>query len=207
MIEIMLLNGAKLHFDFYRINITHHMVSIVSIYQFTFSFQEREKMPYHVSNMVIRDEAIDSLFFICRQLCADNKMNHKKVVYEKINVSVRYWFMLVLFCYLAGCSRGDNPNASRKTFVLVHTEPGRRPYVWDMVKSSTEAKREQKVIVVELPAHGSDMTTPAAVSIDVYRDKVIVTAVQSVNGKVILVGHSMGGVVVTATLQKKFLLK
>ncbi len=34
-------------------------------------------MPYHVSNMVIRDEAIDS-YSSCRQLCADNKMNHKK---------------------------------------------------------------------------------------------------------------------------------
>jgi pimeloyl-ACP methyl ester carboxylesterase len=115
----------------------------------------------------------------------------KKLMFSSLLV------MLVLFC-LAGCSKGDNPNAS-KTFVLVHGA-WQAPYVWDVVKSELEAKG-QKVIVVELPAHGSDMTSPAAVSIDVYRDKVI-AAVQSVNGKVILVGHSMGGVVVTAVAEK-----
>ena len=105
--------------------------------------------------------------------------------------------MFVLFC-VAGCSKGDNPKDS-KTFVLVHGA-WQAPYVWDVVKSQLEAKG-QKVIVVELPAHGNDMTSPAAVSIDVYRDKVI-AAIQGVNGKVILVGHSMGGVVVTAVAEK-----
>lgn len=103
----------------------------------------------------------------------------------------------VLLCF-AGCSKSDNPNAV-KTFVLVHGA-WQAPYVWDMVKSQLEAKG-QKVIVVELPAHGNDMTLPSAVSIDVYRDKVI-AAIQSVNGKVILVGHSMGGVVITAVAEK-----
>ena len=105
--------------------------------------------------------------------------------------------MFVMFC-VAGCSKDGNPKDS-KTFVLVHGA-WQAPYVWDVVKSQLEAKG-QKVIVVELPAHGNDMTSPAAVSIDVYRDKVI-SAIQGVNGKVVLVGHSMGGVVVTAVAEK-----
>jgi pimeloyl-ACP methyl ester carboxylesterase len=105
--------------------------------------------------------------------------------------------IFVAFC-VAGCSKNDNPLAS-KTFVLVHGA-WQAPYVWDIVKSQLEAKG-QNVIVVELPAHGSDNTSPAAVSIDVYRDKVI-AAIEGVKGKVILVGHSMGGVVVTAVAEK-----
>lgn len=115
---------------------------------------------------------------------------------KKIAISAML-VMLVMYC-LAGCSKGGNP-VSSKTFVLVHGA-WQAPYVWDVVKSQLESKG-QKVIVVELPAHGSDMTSPAAVSIDVYRDKVI-AAILNVNGKVILVGHSMGGVVVTAVAEK-----
>ncbi len=106
--------------------------------------------------------------------------------------------MMFMLFSMAGCSKSDNPKAS-KTFVLVHGA-WQAPYVWDAVKAGLEAKG-QKVIVVELPAHGNDMTSPAAVSIDVYRDKVI-AAIQNVNGKVILVGHSMGGVVITAVAEK-----
>jgi pimeloyl-ACP methyl ester carboxylesterase len=115
---------------------------------------------------------------------------------KKLLISVV--LMMFVMLGLAGCSKSDNPNA-KKTFVLVHGA-WQAPYVWDMVKSQLEAKG-QKVIVVELPAHGNDMTSPAAVSIDVYSDKVI-AAIESVNGKVILVGHSMGGVVVTAVAEK-----
>jgi len=103
----------------------------------------------------------------------------------------------VAFC-MAGCSKSGQP-AAAKTFVLVHGA-WQAPYVWNIVKSQLEA-RGQNVIVVELPAHGNDTTSPIAVSIDVYRDKVI-AAIQSVKGKVILVGHSMGGVVITAVAEK-----
>lgn len=68
------------------------------------------------------------------------------------------------------------------------------------VKAQLE-KGGQKVVVVELPAHGDDFTSPASVSIDVYRDKVI-SAILSTKEKVILVGHSLGGVVVSAVAEK-----
>ncbi len=88
------------------------------------------------------------------------------------------------------------------TYVLVHGA-WQAPYVWTTVKEQLE-KAGQKVVVVELPAHGDDYTSPANVSIDVYRDKVIsaISSIKSTNQRVILVGHSLGGVVVTAVAEK-----
>lgn len=99
---------------------------------------------------------------------------------------------------LISCSKNDEV-VKHSTYVLVHGA-WQAPYVWDNVKAQLESKG-QKVIVVELPAHGSDNTSPATVSIDAYRDKVI-AAIESIKGNVILVGHSMGGMVVTAVAEK-----
>ncbi|MEO6813764.1 MAG: alpha/beta fold hydrolase, partial [Ginsengibacter sp.] len=108
------------------------------------------------------------------------------------------WLLLTaVITFSAGCSKDHSPSIN--TFVLVHGA-WQAPYVWNTVKSELE-KAGQKVIVVELPAHGDDLTSPAEVSIDVYRDKVI-SAIQSNNGNVILVGHSLGGVVVSAVAEK-----
>ena len=104
---------------------------------------------------------------------------------------------ITMGCF-SSCSPGDLPLPSN-SYVLIHGA-WQAPYVWQMVKQQLENKG-QKVIVVELPAHGDDNTSPAAVSIDVYRDKVI-DAINKINGKVILVGHSMGGVVVSAVAEK-----
>jgi pimeloyl-ACP methyl ester carboxylesterase len=86
-----------------------------------------------------------------------------------------------------------------QTFVLVHGA-WQAPYVWDHVKAQLEAAG-QRVIVVELPAHGSDTTSAALVTIEAYSAKVI-AAITATHKKVILVGHSMGGVVVTDVAQK-----
>lgn len=55
--------------------------------------------------------------------------------------------------------------------------------------------------VIELPGPGKDQTPPYQLSLDAYRDKVI-QAIHSTNGKVILVGHSMGGMVLTHVAEK-----
>jgi len=100
----------------------------------------------------------------------------------------------------ASCNKNDeNPVTKIQTYVLVHGA-WQAPYVWDAVKAELTSKGN-KVIVVELPGHGSDNTATYTLSMDVYRDKVI-EAISKVNEKVILVGHSMGGMVVTAVAEK-----
>lgn len=96
------------------------------------------------------------------------------------------------------CSK-DEDNTIKKTFVLVHGA-WQAGWVWQDVKTQLESYG-QTVWVVELPAHGADTTPPLNTSIDIYRDKVIGT-INKINGKVILVGHSMGGMVVSAVAEK-----
>lgn len=95
-------------------------------------------------------------------------------------------------------SDGDFNTASN-TYVLVHGA-WQAPYVWDAVRTNLVNKGNQ-VIVVELPGHGSDTSPAYTLSIEAYRDKAI-EAITKVDGKVILVGHSMGGMVITAVAEK-----
>lgn len=103
---------------------------------------------------------------------------------------------IVVALSLTSCHDDDGntvkPNA--KTFVIVHGA-WQAPYAWAFVKTELE-QQGQKVVVVELPAHGSDTTDPTKVTMAIYRDKVI-AAIKATNTKVILVGHSLGGVVIT----------
>lgn len=94
----------------------------------------------------------------------------------------------------------DDDEADTETFVLVHGA-WQAPYVWDEVKSQLQ-KKGHTVIIAQLPAHGSDNTHPASTSIDSYRDAVLATF-ESRPEKVILVGHSMAGVVVSAVAEKR----
>ncbi|HEY8920710.1 MAG TPA: alpha/beta fold hydrolase [Chitinophaga sp.] len=96
------------------------------------------------------------------------------------------------------CTNNDE-DIKASTYVLVHGA-WQAPYVWDAVRTDLESKGNH-VIVVELPGHGADTTPAYAVSMDVYRDKVI-DAMAKADGKVILVGHSLGGMVVTNVAEK-----
>ncbi len=102
----------------------------------------------------------------------------------------------LLACFTS-CKHDHLPASN--IYVLVHGA-WQAPYVWTSVKEQLESVG-QKVVLVQLPAHGDDFNSPANVSIDVYRDKVIAT-ILSTKQKVILVGHSMGGGVVTAVAEK-----
>lgn len=104
------------------------------------------------------------------------------------------------FSLFASCSNNEvESNANRKTYVLVHGA-WQASYVWDEVRTNL-IKSGNQVIVVELPGHGTDKTPPQNLTINVYRDKVI-DAISKTQGKVILVGHSMGGMVVTAVAER-----
>lgn len=91
------------------------------------------------------------------------------------------------------------PAPPAKTFVLVRSS-WQGAFVWQAVKTQLE-QHGQKVVVVELPAHRDDTTAPQNVTIDAYRDKVI-AAIDATKQKVVLVGHSMGGAVITAIAEK-----
>lgn len=86
-----------------------------------------------------------------------------------------------------------------KTYVLVHGA-WQAPYVWAAVRTDLE-RAGNKVVVVELPGHGADTASPQLLSLDAYRDKVI-GAIPETGGPVILVGHSMGGMVISAVAEK-----
>ncbi|HEU0126342.1 MAG TPA: alpha/beta fold hydrolase, partial [Flavobacterium sp.] len=103
------------------------------------------------------------------------------------------------FSSFASCTNNDeNINLKPQTYVLVHGA-WQAPYVWDEVKASL-IKNGHQVIVVELPGHGKEATPAQNLSLNLYRDKVI-EAISKADRKVVLVGHSMGGMVVTAVAE------
>jgi pimeloyl-ACP methyl ester carboxylesterase len=123
----------------------------------------------------------------------------------KINIMKKT--LLTLLCAvtliigLAGCSKDHNIiSTPGKTYVIV---PGSwsGPSAWQTVKAKLESEG-QIVKVVLLPGHGSDQTTPyATITLDQYRDKVV-GVIDSLNTKVILIGHSMAGMVISAVAEK-----
>jgi pimeloyl-ACP methyl ester carboxylesterase len=101
---------------------------------------------------------------------------------------------------IASCANNKKgPMVIPKIYVLVHGA-WQAPYVWDSVQTDL-VKNGNKVIIVELPGHGSDTTAPHQLSLDVYRDKVI-NAISAADSNVILVGHSMGGMVISGVAEK-----
>ncbi len=100
---------------------------------------------------------------------------------------------------LSSTLAGQPTLKEKHTFVLVHGA-WMAPYAWKTVKELLE-KDGQLVIVVELPGHGSDQTPPQLLSIDVYKETVI-KAINTTKGKVILVGHSLAGMVISAVAEQ-----
>lgn len=103
--------------------------------------------------------------------------------------------MIAALVAFTACSNDDlKTQENKKTFVFVHGS-WQGPFVWDAVKENLE-KQGHKVVVVELPAHGQDQTQISAATLESYVSKVK-QAVNAISGKVILIGHSMGGAVIT----------
>ncbi|MDQ4138997.1 MAG: alpha/beta fold hydrolase [Bacteroidota bacterium] len=83
---------------------------------------------------------------------------------------------------------------SDKTFILVHGA-WYGGWCWYKVSPLLKAK-EYQVIAIDLPGYGQDTTPAATVTLDDYVRKVA-EAANSVTGKVVLVGHSMGGAIIS----------
>jgi pimeloyl-ACP methyl ester carboxylesterase len=108
--------------------------------------------------------------------------------------------ILCLGVVLTSCSKDDDPTpvANHKTYVIVHGA-WQAANSWKQVKLELE-ERGNKVITVELPGHGEDHTDPSGIHMDDYKAKVL-AAIQAEPGKVVLVGHSLGGVVISITAE------
>lgn len=101
---------------------------------------------------------------------------------------------------VSSCSKkNDEVKPAAKNYVLVHGA-WQASYVWDAVKTKL-INEGNNVTVVELPGHGSDNTALPAITLNLYRDKVI-DAISKINGKVILVGHSLGGMVISSVAEQ-----
>lgn len=102
----------------------------------------------------------------------------------------------------SSCEKKEENMATKtktNTYVLVHGA-WQAPYVWDAVRTDL-TNRGNKVIVVELPGHGSDNSATHTLTLDVYANKVI-DVITPLDEKVILVGHSMGGMVVSQVAER-----
>jgi len=85
------------------------------------------------------------------------------------------------------------------TYVLVHGA-WLGAWSWDKVARQLE-QGGGKVIIPELPGHGDDQTPVAGASLSTYVDTVV-KAIEAQPGKVVLVGHSMGGIVLSSVAER-----
>ncbi|QMU29893.1 alpha/beta fold hydrolase [Adhaeribacter radiodurans] len=86
------------------------------------------------------------------------------------------------------------PSPSNTTYILVHGA-WYGGWCWYKVAPLLEAKGS-RVIAIDLPGYGQDTTPAANVTLNDYVKKVE-EAANSVTGKVVLVGHSMGGAIIS----------
>jgi pimeloyl-ACP methyl ester carboxylesterase len=85
------------------------------------------------------------------------------------------------------------------TYVLVHGA-WLGAWSWDKVARRIE-QAGHKVLIPELPGHGQDQTPVSEISLESYVDKVGKLVEQQAE-PVILVGHSMGGIVISTLAER-----
>lgn len=84
------------------------------------------------------------------------------------------------------------------TFVLVHGA-WHGAWCWQRIIPLLHA-RGHAVLAPDLPGHGDDPAEPAGQTLDGYAQRVE-AAVQECSGDVVLVGHSLGGLVISAVAE------
>jgi pimeloyl-ACP methyl ester carboxylesterase len=104
--------------------------------------------------------------------------------------------VVVLLPLLAACAATRPDPAPR--IVLVHGA-WMGAWAWDGVVREL-ARAGFDAVAVELPAHGDDPTPPESASLDAYVDAVL--RAMPADGRVVLVGHSMGGIVISAVAER-----
>jgi pimeloyl-ACP methyl ester carboxylesterase len=107
--------------------------------------------------------------------------------------------LIAITMTLSACSQSDR-RGEGKTFVLVHGA-WMGAAGWEPVADRLRAEGAE-VIVPELPAHGEDPAPPGDATLAGYVERVT-AALDSAGAPIILVGHSMGGMVVSATAEER----
>lgn len=106
----------------------------------------------------------------------------------------------VLFSVALFASCSDNEKevipVGKSPVVLVHGA-WQGAYVWDQIQANLIASG-YRVSVVKLPGHGDDATPAHVISFQDYVNQVK-NAINAYNEPVILVGHSLGGAIITQT--------
>ncbi|MBD3859893.1 alpha/beta fold hydrolase [Bacillus sp. 28A-2] len=80
------------------------------------------------------------------------------------------------------------------TFIFVHGA-FQGSWCWDDIKASLQEKGHS-VVAIDLPGSGEDVTPPQNISLKSYVEKVVST-IEKIDHPVILVGHSMSGMVIS----------
>ncbi|MCC7466404.1 MAG: alpha/beta fold hydrolase [Saprospiraceae bacterium] len=101
---------------------------------------------------------------------------------------------LALIIVLIGLQTSLFGQNKEKTYLLVHGA-WHGAWCWNKVVPLMTNKG-YKVKAIDLPSHGSDTTNASSISLDDYVKKVTDTG-KSIEGQIILVGHSMGGIVIS----------
>ena len=105
----------------------------------------------------------------------------------------------VALAIVSGCNN-DSAAGSQKSYVLVHGA-WMGAWCWSDVADGLRAKGAT-VTTVELPAHGDDQTPVAQATLQSYVDSVAAVA-DTAGPSVVLVGHSMGGMVITGVAEAR----
>ncbi|OKS89675.1 hypothetical protein RG47T_5160 [Mucilaginibacter polytrichastri] len=92
----------------------------------------------------------------------------------------------------------DNLMEMNNIYVLVHGA-WQGSSSWQFVKKALE-NENQEVITITLPGHDTVDWNQDALSMDIYRDAVI-EKINLIDGAVILVGHCLGGMVISAVAE------
>ena len=107
---------------------------------------------------------------------------------------------LLLAATLAACSSSDDGAGDGKTYLLVHGA-WMGAAGWQPVADRLRAEGAE-VLTPELPAHGDDPGAAADASLAGYAERVT-AAIDAADRPVILVGHSMGGMVISAAAEAR----
>jgi pimeloyl-ACP methyl ester carboxylesterase len=116
---------------------------------------------------------------------------------------MRFILLLSTFAVLlllTSCKDEDKGSTTPKpTFVFVHGTFASQ-YAWHLIKPKLE-QDGYPVVTFDLPAHGDDQTPVSQVNFDTYT-KTTIDKINAIPGKVVLVGHSGGGMIITAVAEK-----